>query len=258
MERTRLDTLLEERGLSAAGITDGNASLGGFSGVDYLVYGSVSNVTVARKNLLIVMNCDASLSMNVRVVDVNSGEIRFSENISVEDTVATSSAEDDPCRGISLANINIMGEDASDGIANKMTTVLFPIKVARAAGSEVYLNYGDGTLSKNDILSVKTVGQGFVDPDTGEVLGAEETTTAVIVIDDVRAKYSIGEIITQASPVAVGDIAFVLNDRNSARQVKKCQSSSSKRFKTCAKGTGKKCDKSIAKMQSDCSELMEL
>lgn len=257
MERTRLASLLEERGLSAAGITDGNGSLGGFSGVDYLVYGSVSNITVARKNLLIVMNCDASLSMNIRVVDVNSGEIRFSENVSVEDTVATSAADEDPCVGISLANVNIMGEDASDGIANKMTTALFPIKVAQSRGDQVYLNYGEGTLAKNDILSIKSVGEGFVDPDTGEVLGAEETTTAVIVIAGVRPKYSIGEVVSQNTAVNVGDIAFPLNSREGARSVRKCQSSSAKREKACTK-SGSRCDKSTTRMKLDCGALMEL
>ena len=53
MERSRLDSLLQERGLSAAGITDGItdgiSDYSGFSGVDYLVYGSVSNVTVPIK-----------------------------------------------------------------------------------------------------------------------------------------------------------------------------------------------------------------
>ena len=84
MERTRLDALLQERGLSMSGMTDGRADLSGFSGVDYLVYGSVSNITLERKNALIAFSCDASLSMNVRVVDVNTGEIRLSESVFVE------------------------------------------------------------------------------------------------------------------------------------------------------------------------------
>ncbi|MDG1489632.1 MAG: CsgG/HfaB family protein [Actinomycetota bacterium] len=257
MERTRLDTLLQERGLSAAGITEGDGSLSGFSGVDYLVYGSVSNITVASKNLFIMMNCDASVSMNIRVVDVSSGEIRFSENVTIEKTVGTSPTEEDPCSGISLSNLNVIGEDASDGIANKMTTAIFPIKVARARGDEVYLNYGEGTLSKSDILSIKEMGEGFVDPDTGEVLGAEETTTAVIVVVDVRTKFSIGEIVAQSGAINAGDIAYPLDGKSSAKQAKKCQKSSEKKEKDCAKG-GKRCEKSNARMKKDCGALMEL
>ena len=259
MERTRLDELLKERGLSASGVTTGNSSLGGFSGVDYLVYGSISNITMARKNMFIVMNCDASLSMNIRVVDVNSGEIRFSENISVDETVGSSGSDEDPCYGISLSSINVLGEEASDGIANKMTTALFPIKVVRARGNQVYLNYGEGTLRKGSILSIKEMGEGFIDPDTGEVLGAEETTTAVIVIDDVRPKFSIGEIVSQVNPPQLGDVAFPLEGKSSSRQVKKCQTAMTRKTKDCNKDPGgKRCTKSSAKAVSECSALMEL
>ncbi|MDA0892753.1 MAG: hypothetical protein O3C15_10605 [Proteobacteria bacterium] len=260
MERTRLDSLLKERGLSAAGITEGNASLGGFSGVDYLVYGSVSNITVSSKNLFIIMNCDATLSMNIRVVDVNSGEIRFSENLTAEQTVNTSPTDQDPCSGISLSSVNVIGEEASDGIANKMTMALFPIKVARVSGNEVYVNYGEGTLQKNRILSIKTIGEGFTDPDTGEVLGAEETTNAVIVVSDVRPSFSIGEVVVKRADVKIGDIAYLLEkSKRNERQVSSCVSAQTQRQKDCGKDPeGKRCASSMNKMSSACGALMEL
>ena len=172
-ERTRLCTL-QERGLSMSGVTDGRADISGFSGVDYLVYGSVSNIS-ERTNALIAFSCDASLSMNVRVVDVNSGEIRLSESVFVEKNLQTVFDENvDPCGGITLSNINIMGEDTSDDIANKLTTAIFPIKVARVSKGQVYLNYGSGSLQPGQPLTIKEIGEGFLDPDTGEVLGAEK------------------------------------------------------------------------------------
>ena len=189
MERTRLDALLQERGLSMSGMTDGRSDLSGFSGVDYLVYGSVSNITLERKNPLIAFSCDASVSMNVRVVDVNTGEIRLSESVFVEAVLNTVFDESDPCSGISLSNINIMGEETSDDIANKLTTAIFPIKVARVSKGQVYLNYGEGSLQSGQPLTIKEIGEGFLDPDTGEVLGAEETTTADIVVTDVRKSF---------------------------------------------------------------------
>ena len=204
MERTRLDALLQERGLSMSGMTDGRADISGFSGVDYLVYGSVSNISIERTNALIAFSCDASLSMNVRVVDVNSGEIRLSESVFVEKNLQTVFDENvDPCGGITLSNINIMGEDTSDDIANKLTTAIFPIKVARVSKGQVYLNYGSGSLQPGQPLTIKEIGEGFLDPDTGEVLGAEETTTAVIVVADVRKSYSIADIVVSLSLIHI-------------------------------------------------------
>ena len=260
MERTRLDTLLAERGLSASGITDGISDYSGFSGVDYLIYGSVSNITVENKNVIIASNCDASLSMNIRVVDVATGEIRMSESVNVNDTVNTIlDAQQNACAGISLSSINILGEDVSDGIANKMTMGIFPIKVARVNGTQVYLNYGGSTINKDQILTLKSIGEGFVDPDTGEVLGAEEETTAVIIATDVRDSYSIGEIVANRSMPAVGDIAYILDSRNSRRSVQSCVKATERAVKSCDKDPGsKRCGRDSEKKAQSCSAMLDL
>ena len=260
MERTRLDALLQERGLSMSGVTDGRADISGFSGVDYLVYGSVSNISIERTNALIAFSCDASLSMNVRVVDVNSGEIRLSESVFVEKNLQTVFDENvDPCGGISLANINIMGEDTSDDIANKLTTAIFPIKVARVSKGQVYLNYGSGALQPGQPLTIKEIGEGFLDPDTGEVLGAEETTTAVIVVADVRKSYSIADIVVSNADINVTDIAYKIEGKSSKKSVKKCSSDANKATKECSKNAeGKRCKSANDRKAKSCSILLDL
>ena len=260
MERTRLDALLQERGLSMSGMTDGRADISGFSGVDYLVYGSVSNISIERTNALIAFSCDASLSMNVRVVDVNSGEIRLSESVFVEKNLQTVFDENvDPCGGITLSNINIMGEDTSDDIANKLTTAIFPIKVARVSKGQVYLNYGSGSLRPGQPLTIKEIGEGFLDPDTGEVLGAEETTTAVIVVADVRKSYSIADIVVSNAAINVTDIAYKIEGKSSKKSVKKCSSDAKKAVKECAKNAeGKRCKSANSRKSKSCSVLLDL
>ena len=261
MERTRLNSLLEERGLSIAGVTDGQADIGGFSGVDYLVYGSVSNITIERKNLFIAMNCDATMSMTIRVVDVSTGEIRLSENVNVEETVGTSAADGDPCRGISLANINILGEEATDAIANKLTMGIFPIKVARVSGSEVYLNYGEGTLSTGTILVLKEIGEGFLDPDTGEVLGAEETTSAIIVASDVRSNFTIATVVASNALINVGDVAYFLpEDRSIGRLVSACSDRQESVVSSCSSESddSRNCTRARSRAQDSCGELLSL
>lgn len=259
MERTRLNSLLKERGLSMSGVTDGRADISGFSGVDYLVYGSVSNISIERKNALIAFSCDASLSMNVRVVDVNTGEIRLSEQVQVEKNLNTVFDENvDPCRGITLSNINIMGEDTSDDIANKLTTAIFPIKVARVSNGQVYLNYGSGSLQPGQPLTIKEVGEGFMDPDTGEILGAEETTTAVIVVGDVRKSYSIADVVVSNAQINVSDIAYTINGKKSQKLVKQCSSDASRAIKECSKNeTSKKCKSAVTKKSQSCSKLLD-
>ena len=205
-------------------------------------------------------SCDASLSMNVRVVDVNSGEIRLSESVFVEKNLKTVFDENvDPCGGIKLSNINIMGEDTSDDIANKLTTAIFPIKVARVSKGQVYLNYGSGSLRSGQPLTIKEIGEGFLDPDTGEVLGAEETTTAVIVVADVRKSYSIADIVVSNAAINVTDIAYKIEGKSSKKSVKKCSSDANKAVKECAKNAeGKRCKSANSRKSKSCSVLLDL
>jgi hypothetical protein len=260
MERSRLDSLLQERGLSAAGITDGISDYSGFSGVDYLVYGSVSNITIENQRVLIAANCKATLAMNIRLVDVATGEIRLSESVNVEDTVNTVlDANRDACTGISLSSINILGEDVSDDIANKLTMSIFPIKVANVNDNLIYLNYGENTISQDQILTVKAIGDGFVDPDTGELLGAEEVTTAVIIATDVRASFSIGEVVASSSTISVGDIAYMLDGRSDKRSVDSCISNTAKATKACdSKPDSRGCRRAAERKESSCSALLDL
>ena len=57
IERGRLDQLLAEQNLSIQGLVDGGASdFGGFGGVDYLLYGRVTQLGLESKNLLIMLS----------------------------------------------------------------------------------------------------------------------------------------------------------------------------------------------------------
>lgn len=52
------------------------------------------------------------------------------------------------------------------------------------------LNYGDVFFDSGDRLAAFSVGESFVDPDTGEVLGAEETEVGVIEITRAEPRFS--------------------------------------------------------------------
>ncbi len=198
--------------------------------------------------------------MNIRMVDMHTGEIRVSENVTTSATIA-SVAEGDPCAGISLSSINVLGEDATDGIANKMTMGIFPISVARVSDAgEVYLNYGEGTIAPNSILTVKTVGEGFYDPVSGELLGTEEVTNAVIYVSDVRPSFSVGRVIAYNNAINVGDIAyFIEENRDTSRAIRACTSSQQKRANACERDPdGRSCSRETENELKTCSALLDM
>jgi hypothetical protein len=256
MERTRLEALLREQGLSIAGITSAGKKLGGFSGVDYLIYGSITNASLENNNLLIMRECEAKMSMSIRVVDVKTAEIRLSESITVKEGVNTTPTDQNPCSGVSIGDINFLGANGADLIANKLTMTIFPIKVAKVGDAgEVYINYGEGQIPKDGTLKVVRMGEGFVDPDSGERIGAEETLVGVITISEVKAGFSIGRIIASREQIKVGDIA-TLGDKGFRRNADSCIRAEDSRLKSCTQDSASSsCQRAASKSESTCAVL---
>jgi hypothetical protein len=80
---------------------------------------------------------------------------------------------------------------ASEMITSQVVTAIYPVKIIAIQGDgTIILNYGKGLLSEGDILNVFEIGEGFTDPDTGEVLGAEEILLGRIEVTNAQAKFS--------------------------------------------------------------------
>jgi hypothetical protein len=255
MERGRLDSLLAEQGLSANGLVAGSGEIGGFSGVDYLIYGRVTQLGLEAKNVLIMSACEAQLGLDVRVVDVKTGEIRLSENISADDQVNTAGAEENPCNGVGISAFDNLTATTARKLAEKLTQTLFPVKLAKVSSDEVYLNYGEGFLNSGEILKVVSLGEGFEDPDTGEIIGAEEELLAIVKVTKLRPKYSIASILMQAGDLNRGDVANRLSkkaQKKAQKVVKSCTSAIKRVTKSCKKD-GKKCDKAREKKATSCA-----
>ena len=270
MERANLNQLLEERSLSIAGIADGVASLSGFSGVDYLIMGRVMEVGVINSrggvggslldglvSIVSKYRCLAVVSLNVRVNDVHTGEIRISDDYTAAKRININWPDynpdyRNPCRYVSSNVKNQMlqfaANDVGEAIARKITLDLFPIKIIQVQGSDVYLNYGDAFLSKGDYLNVASLGEGFVDPDTGEVLGVVEENIGYIHVTDVREKYSVGKAIETRRELSSGDIAQALTEDD----VKSLKKRVAAQKKATAK-LEKQCDDAKRRAERRCS-----
>lgn len=245
MERSRLDALLEERGLSLSGITEGINSLGGFGGVDYLLYGRVTQVNLESKYRVLVSVCDATVGLDVRTVDVRTGEIRFSESVRLSKNVATGDADADACRGLPLSSLEELSVDAAEIVARKLTISLFPIKIANIDGSRAFLNYGEPLLKKGDYVRVVRIGEGFVDPDSGEILGAEEVDAGMLRVAEVRTRYSIADIMLVRENFGVGDVGHKVAGKDATKAVElelaACEKARKNEERRCRK-EGRRCD----------------
>ena len=89
-----------------------------------------------------------------------------------------------------------MAKEASTQVADRLVEVVYPAKVAAFNDKEVTINRGDGTnIAVGQVYEVFHVGEAVTDPDTGAVLGKEETKVGLVEITSVQPKFSKGRII---------------------------------------------------------------
>lgn len=242
IERSRLDEVLGERALGMAGITDNNAGLSGVQGVDYLIYGSITKLGETKKqsNFLIAgLNKNDKIyemGVDLRLVDVSTGKIVRAENVDLDSksggsftvgglagygALGTSSDEGDP-----LGDIQRM---TAIEIAGVVTLTISPIKVMAAqSDGTIVLNYGEGVLQDEDYLRLFEVGEGFADPDTGEILGAEEIEIGIVQVTKALPKYTKTKLVSGSAPV-VGMMARKVADDDVKALKKEIKKSNKKR-----------------------------
>lgn len=211
IERSRIADLLKEQGMSESGLLDGELTVGGISGVDYMLYGTITEIKLEDTYALIMRVCKGTLGIDARIVDVATGSIRMSERVVATDQVNTSTGDQNSCSGVSAGSFREIQRQVADSLATKMAFSLFPIKVIKATDDQVYLNYGAPTLSKGDYLKLVRVGESFIDPDTGEELGSDEEEAGLIQIVDVRGKFSIASVLAAVMPLETGFVANKLS-----------------------------------------------
>ena len=213
MERNRVDEVLGEQGLNNE-FGDGQTAGGGFnvSGVDYLVYGSITKFGQKEKRMQTGSFSSASLitefEADIKLVDASTGEVRKAETASVSLQTAG---------GVStggFTSVNAEADPLSDAqriaakkVAGIIATSIFPIEIIRG-GATIYLNYGNAILDAGDKLTVFRPGEELIDEATGLNLGSEEEKIGEIEITESTDKFSKAVLLSGDGP-SKGDLARV-------------------------------------------------
>lgn len=231
MERGRMDAVLSEQVLAQQGITDGGGHVGGLVGIDYTIYGTITKFGVTESGLNVSSNkgvgsllggtarrglgggfrsqrVTTAMGVDLRVTDTRLGRIVLADN--VEADVQQGSAFS--VGGIESANASAdpfadVQRVVAAKIAEAIVTSRIPIKVIQVQGDgTLILNYGNVFFKQGDQLALFEVGESFVDPDTGEVLGAEETEIGRAEISRAEARFSRARMMDAQVVVEAGSV----------------------------------------------------
>lgn len=237
IERARLSTLLEEQGLANGGIVTTNrpGQTGGFEGVDYLIYGTITSISAVNKSnigssLLRGMlggnrrqtqdcyNTRVRMEADIRITDTNTGEVRYAKRISQEQESAA------VCGGGAQIDKSGLFRASADNIATGLVTTIFPIQLAAVQGDGTYiLNYGEGAVERGDFLMFFGEGMEIPDPSGTGMIKIDGEQLGAIQITDVQSAFSRAVQVTSfATSPAVGAIARP-TDKDTVKQMQKAQ-----------------------------------
>ena len=208
IERSRLAEILKEKGLGSVGVTTGsNNTFSGVQGVDYLIYGSITKLGQAGSATNVggmsFGGSNVEMAVDLRIIDAHNGEIIKADTVGElmkagggfsSSVFSTANKTADP-----LADVQRLTAKAISAV---ITTTLYPIKViARQADGTFVVNYGDSVLTTGDVLKIFKMGESFKDPDTGKVLGAEETEVGLLQVKEATGTFSKTVLISGAAEI---------------------------------------------------------
>ena len=199
IERAELDALLKEQGLGMSGLVtpQSAAQVGKLLGIELIVTGSVSEFGEKKDKVggglgslsgfkLGVSSKTARVAVDVRLVNVNTGEIITAKTATGEDKTTG-------LDNVGIADIDFHNSTTWDNtqlgkasriainecvevIADGMKQVPWQGKIIKASGTTIFMKPGSkGGVKPGMVFAVYRPGEELIDPDTGISLGSEET-----------------------------------------------------------------------------------
>jgi curli biogenesis system outer membrane secretion channel CsgG len=231
IERAELDEILKEQGLGMSGaVTQQSAAkVGQLLGIELMVTGSISEFGDKEKKVggglgrlgglnIGVSKKTARVAVDIRLVNVNTGEITMAksavgednstglDNVGVEDIdFHNSSTWDDTQLGKASRKAI---EECIDYISEAMKDIPWAGKIILNKDNIIYMKPGStGGVETGMEFNVFRPGEDLIDPDTGLSLGSEEKKIGVIqVTGDVPGGKACKAIIKSGTGIDKGDI----------------------------------------------------
>ena len=236
MEREKLDAIMQEKNLQLSGDIDPKTAvkLGKMIGVEYLIAGAVTELGVADRDVNVpsalfggrlpsvnVRSQKMDAALDARAFSTSTGEIVWADTAtestsdsSVYVAGAGGGVEDrrkldrllrpvvvrlaDSLGRAKIATSGLGGESDASGVIGK---------IAKASAGAIYVNVGaEAGIKEGDEYDVYRAGEVIKDPDTGEVLGANEVKVGRIRITAIRGPRLSSAIAVSGSGYKSGDV----------------------------------------------------
>ncbi len=163
-------------------------------GADYMVLAALKEFDPQERQQQrvtgrVVTRIRAPASIDVRVIDIATGQIKFAQTYV------------NPGRLPSGMTLPQYAADIGADIGQVISTAIYPIAVVGGNASEVTLNQGGDTVQIGRVYRLVTLGQNLVDPYTKESLGQEEREVARVEVTSVTDRTATAKVVAGRLPI---------------------------------------------------------
>jgi curli biogenesis system outer membrane secretion channel CsgG len=170
----KLSALIKEINLSESGLVGSkNQSLGQMIGADYLLIPTITSFSLSDSAAVInginYSRLVCSVSLQTRIVDVETGQIHSTNDIHVSQNTLTDNRFQSAETNHRFDSIlPTLVSNATKQCAQQLTTNIYPPRVIYVDDNIVTINRGKDTFNVGDMLTIMAPGRKITDPDTGE------------------------------------------------------------------------------------------
>lgn len=197
LERSKVDAIVTEHQFATSSFSDpaNAANMGKLAGAQYLLVGNVHElgVSVAREEIPYVheWKCteSAALGIEVRVVQAKTGKIVAAHTADEKEHAPF--RQTGPCSESADRVLTRAVGRVAEVLVGKVLDAIYPVRVVHVAGDVLTLNRGEGgNFTVGSTFDCFTAGESIVDPDTGDVIGTDETAVGPVTVTEILPKLS--------------------------------------------------------------------
>jgi hypothetical protein len=162
-------------------------------GADYIVLAALKDFAPQQQQQQrvtgrVVTRSVAPVGIDVRVIDIATGQIKFAQTYN------------NPGRLPSSVSMGQYAADIGADLGQVIGTAIYPIAVVGGTESEVTFNQGGETVQVGRIYRLVSLGQNLVDPYTRESLGQEEREVARAEVISVTDRTATAKVVSGRLP----------------------------------------------------------
>ena len=221
LERANVDKIMRENKLTESDyIKSGEEQrIGKLLVSDYLVVGHIDRVEFFLEKKFIEITKEtsirlkASMKVHFRVVETKSGKIVCAHSITKKlDSRDIPSQERKNMTGGDYRDV--LFSDTATAASTYILEGIYPVKIASVQGEELVINRGEGTgINVGGLYEVFSQGEAVKDPDTGDIIGSDESKVGLIEVTSVQQKFSKARVVKSEGALTVGAICRQVEKR---------------------------------------------